>query len=122
MLPIIWSETALDDLDKILEYVAARNEAAATALQERIEASVEPVARHPYLFRAGRVAGTREIVAHPNYIVIYRVLAEHIEVSAVLHSRQQYPSDDEPQELSFVPIRSGLDAYVMLLLVNGATP
>jgi toxin ParE1/3/4 len=93
VLPIIWSETALDDLDKILDYVAAR--AAASALQERIEASVEPIARHPYLFRTGRVAGTREIVSPPNYVVVYRVLAEHIEISAVLHSRRQYPPDDE---------------------------
>lgn len=96
MLPIIWSEVALDDLDKILEYVGARNEAAAFALQERIEASVEPVARHPYMFRSGRVLSTREIVAHPNYVVTYRVLAEHIEISAVIHSRQQYPPGDEP--------------------------
>lgn len=48
------------------------------------------------MFRVGRVAGTREIVAHPNYIVVYRVLSDHIDVVAVLHSRQQYPPGDEP--------------------------
>lgn len=33
---------------------------------------------------------TREIVAHPNYIVVYRVLPDRIQVVEVLHSRQQY--------------------------------
>jgi plasmid stabilization system protein ParE len=43
------------------------------------------------MFRLGRVDGTREIVAHPNYIVVYRVVADRIEVTAVVHARRQYP-------------------------------
>jgi len=38
-----------------------------------------------------RVAGTREAIAHPNYIVIYRVHPDAVEVLDVVHSRQQYP-------------------------------
>ena len=29
---------------------------------------------HPLLGRAGRIKGTRELVAHPNYILFYRVV------------------------------------------------
>ena len=43
------------------------------------------------MFRMGRVEGTREIVARPNYIVVYRVLADMTLVSGVVHARQQYP-------------------------------
>lgn len=64
---------------------------AARRMREIIEASVLPAAEHPYLYRSGRIPGTREIVAHPNYIVVYRVAATAIEIVAVLHSRQQYP-------------------------------
>jgi len=56
-----------------------------------IESSVMPAAEHPYLFRAGREPGTREIVAHPNYIVVYRVTISTIEVVSVIHTRQLYP-------------------------------
>lgn len=35
--------------------------------------------------------GTRELVAHPNYLVVYQVGADAIEVVAVVHARQQYP-------------------------------
>jgi toxin ParE1/3/4 len=47
--------------------------------------------QHPYLYRLGRVSGTRELVAHPNYIVVYRVSATAIEIVSILHSRQQFP-------------------------------
>jgi len=52
---------------------------------------VSNLPQHPYLYRPGLVAGTREIVVHPNYVVIYRVTISAIEIINVLHSRQQYP-------------------------------
>ena len=45
----------------------------------------------PYLFRPGRVSGTRERVVHPNYIVVYQVGDDAIDILRVLHSRQRYP-------------------------------
>ena len=45
----------------------------------------------PYLFRSGRVSGAREHVVHPNYIVVYQVGEDVIDILRVLHSRQQYP-------------------------------
>lgn len=91
MIPIEWSESALDDLAVILGYIGARNSLAAEALLTRIERAVLPTSDHPYAFPVGRVAGTREIVAHPNYIIVYRVKIDCIEVLSVLHSRQEYP-------------------------------
>lgn len=91
MLPIRWRASAVDDLDAIIDYVAAHNPAAAELLRDRIETSVLPLSEHPYLFRPGRVPGTRELVAHPNYIVVYRVLADQIEVVTVVHTARRYP-------------------------------
>jgi len=56
-----------------------------------IEDAILPLRKHPYLFRPGRVAGTRELVAHPNYVIVYRVTETTIEVLSVLHARQHYP-------------------------------
>jgi toxin ParE1/3/4 len=91
MLPIVWSIKALDDLDGIVAFVAPRDFSAAVRLHDRIEQSILPTASHPYMFRSGRVEGTREIVAHPNYVVVYRVLSEMILVTAVVHARREYP-------------------------------
>ena len=91
MLPIRWSAGALDELDTIAGYIAQFNPSAAEELQALIEASVLPLSEHPYLYRIGRVTGTRELVAHPNYIVTYRVLADQIEITSVLHAAREYP-------------------------------
>ena len=91
MLPIFWRASARGDLREIVRYIAEESPQAARRMKSVIEDAILPAAEHPYLFRPGRVAGTREIVAHPNYIVVYRVAAERIEVTNVLHARQEYP-------------------------------
>ncbi|MFT4193580.1 type II toxin-antitoxin system RelE/ParE family toxin [Ottowia sp.] len=91
MLSIVWTDEARVDLLEIVSYVAERNPAAAVQLGRTIEESVWPLPAHPYLFRSGRMPGTREIVAHRNYIVVYRVELTSIEVLRVLHVRQEYP-------------------------------
>lgn len=94
MLPIIWSPGALLDLDRLTDYIDQDSHSAAFEMYERIQTSVEPISQHPYMFRTGRLPGTREIVAHPNYIVVYRVLIDRIVVEAVIHARQKYPPDE----------------------------
>lgn len=91
MLPIVWRATARDDLLQIIRYIANEDPNAARQLKERLESVVLPLAEHPYLYRFGRVPGTRELIAHPNYILVYRVAADAVEVVNVLHARQQYP-------------------------------
>lgn len=85
-----WRPEARADLLQILEYMSDRNLAAASELYQAIEAAVSALPQHPYLYRSGRVPATRELVVHPNYLVVYRV-TDRIEVVAVLHARQQYP-------------------------------
>ena len=54
-----------------------------------------PLAEHPYLYRqSDRIPGLREIVAHPNYLVLYRVTATHVEVVGVVHARRNFPGGD----------------------------
>jgi toxin ParE1/3/4 len=91
MLPVFWRLEARADLTAIVRFIANENPSAARRIRNLIEASVLPAAEHPYLYRAGAVPGTREIIAHPNYVVVYKVTAEHIEVVSILHVRQEYP-------------------------------
>jgi toxin ParE1/3/4 len=90
-LPLIWKLEARREFLDLIRYIAERSPQAARDMRRRIQASTLPAAEHPFLFREGRVPGTREIVAHPNYIVVYRVRSEWIEIVSVLHAREQYP-------------------------------
>jgi len=91
MLKLVWRPSARDDLRSIITYIAERNPVAATSLGQAIEACAERLPDHPFLYRPGRAPGTREAVVHPNYILVYRVTAEAVEVVGVVHARQRYP-------------------------------
>jgi toxin ParE1/3/4 len=91
VLKLVWRANALSDLETILSYIADRNVAAADELLAAVETCTERLPEHPFLYRKGRVDGTREAVVHPNYIVIYRVGADKVEIVNVVHARQQYP-------------------------------
>ena len=92
MLPIVWRESADADLAKIIDYIGQFDESAAERLWHRLRESVLPLSEHPYLYRQSeRVPGLREVVAHPNYVVLYRVKADCIEVVSVVHARREFP-------------------------------
>jgi len=92
MLPVLWLESADADVAEIVDYIGQYDIAAAERMWQRIRESVLPLSEHPYLYRSSeRAAGLREIVVHPNYIVLYQVTASHIEVVSVVHARRQFP-------------------------------
>jgi addiction module RelE/StbE family toxin len=92
MLPVFWTEAADEDLATITGYVAEYSPAAARRLWQRLKSSAISLSEHPYLFKESeRMPGYREIVAHPNYLVFYRVLADRVQIEMVAHARRLYP-------------------------------
>ena len=87
---IEWRPEARAELWQIIDYIGDRHLVAASELYQAIEAATSALPQHPYLYRFGRVPGTREIVVHPNYLVVYRV-TDRIEIVTVLHARREYP-------------------------------
>lgn len=89
-MEIIWSPEARSEVQAIVAYIADFDPVAARGIRQRLEAVVLPLAEHPYLFRSGRIVGTKELVVSPNYIIVYRV-TDHVSIISVLHARQEYP-------------------------------
>lgn len=46
---------------------------------------------HPQAFRRGRLPGTREMVVHPNYILVYSSDEGFITILRLLHSARNWP-------------------------------
>jgi toxin ParE1/3/4 len=88
-----WRQAARDDLLEIVDYISDDNPAAAQALKDEIEIKVSRLPDHPKLYRAGRVAGTREMVVHRNYLVVYAEDKDVISILRVLHGAQQWPPE-----------------------------
>lgn len=86
-----WRPRARQALQDIYEYIDDRSPSAADAMFATIVGAVAELADHPYIYRVGRVRNTREMVVHPNYLVVYRI-TDRIVILDVLHARQQYPN------------------------------
>jgi toxin ParE1/3/4 len=86
-----WNTTAVSDLLAIIDYISDDNPNAALALLDEINSKVEGLRAHPKRCRIGRVAGTRELVVRPNYVVVYTESLEVITVLRVLHAAQMWP-------------------------------
>jgi toxin ParE1/3/4 len=93
MLGLRWRPRALSRFQSIISYIYERDARAAERMRLRILDAIEMARMYPEMYRAGRRSGTREIVAHPNYIVIYRIMPGYIDVLTVVHARQKYPPD-----------------------------
>lgn len=87
---IEWSREAQEELWNIIDYIDDRNPQAALILQRGIETAVHSLSLNPFMCRLGRVDNTREIVVHPNYLIVYRIIG-HIEVLSVIHAKREYP-------------------------------
>ena len=82
----------MNDRDRIFDHIAEDNPQAALDLDTLFEQKADRLIDQPELYRAGRKRGTREMVVHPNYMVIYRVSKNTVEILRVKHSTQQWPT------------------------------
>jgi len=82
---------ALADRDAIMVHIAQDNPTAAIDLDLEFEAKAENARVRPKLYKAGRVKGTHEIVVRPNYVMVYRIIGNVVDVLRVLHAAQQWP-------------------------------
>ena len=91
-MEIIWRRVALNDLERIRQYIAQGNPGAGARIRAMIRTAVEQLADYPNLGRSGRVEGTRELViAGTPYVVVYRVFNNRLRILAVIHGARRWP-------------------------------
>jgi toxin ParE1/3/4 len=86
-----WRPLGVADRVAIMDYIAQDNPAAAIDLDDEFEAKAEQARQRPTLYKPGRIKGTREIVVRPNYVIVYRVAGDAVEVLRVLNAAQRWP-------------------------------
>jgi len=90
-MPLFWTPESIQDREDIYDFIEADNPAAALDLDEMFSEKALHLVDHPGLGRLGRVNGTREMVVHPNYILVYDVRADRVRVLRVLHAARRWP-------------------------------
>jgi toxin ParE1/3/4 len=91
MRNLIWRPEARRQYLESLDYIAERNLIASQRLDQSIVDQVALLQQHPFIGRVGRIENMRELVAHPNYLIIYRVDETEVWILRFLHARKQYP-------------------------------
>jgi plasmid stabilization system protein ParE len=91
-LEIAWTVGALNDLDRIQDFIARDSPTNAFRFASEMVTRADCVlALNPQIGRTGRVAGTREwVVPKTSYIIVYRV-GSRIELLAVMHAARLWP-------------------------------
>ena len=92
-MKIVWSRRAITHLTALRAYIAKDSEQNAAIVAQRILNAVGLLPTQPEMGRPGRILGTRElVVSNTRYIIPYRVRENRIELIAIFHGRQKWPS------------------------------
>ena len=91
MLEVRKTERFLADVEDIVVFVARDNLQGALDLEALLHSQTAQLADPNFSRRQGRVPGTWELVAHPNYVVVLQQTPTTVTVLAVLHVARQFP-------------------------------
>ncbi|NES18088.1 MAG: type II toxin-antitoxin system RelE/ParE family toxin [Symploca sp. SIO3E6] len=91
-MKVVWTNTAIEHLQSIHDYIAQNSKVYANRAIEKLLGRSQQIAEFPY---SGRTVSEfqdqsiREVISRP-YRIIYRIKANQIDVLAVVHSSQQF--------------------------------
>lgn len=89
---VLWTRSAEQDRADICDFIAQDNPLAAIRMDELFSAASGRLAEHPLLGRPGQVPGTRELIPHESYRLVYEVQADAVWILALVHTARLWPT------------------------------
>lgn len=90
-MKVVWAPEAEADRLAIIEYIANEDPGAAAHMDQLFSDAAAMLARFPMRGRPGAIVGTRELVPHGSYRLIYEIEGETVWVLTVVHAARQWP-------------------------------
>ena len=90
-MKLVWSELAIADRKAIFDHIHTDNPRAAAQLDARFDDAASRLGEHPEIGRRGRIAGTRELVVHRRYFLLYEIAGDAVTIHAVVHTSRKWP-------------------------------
>ena len=91
MTELRWAPEAIQDRLDIFDYISQENPSAAARLDELFSQSAASLTTQPLLGKTGLVAGTRELIPHPSYRLVYEIVGDIVWVLAIVHTARRWP-------------------------------
>jgi toxin ParE1/3/4 len=90
-MKVLWTLSAEQDRADIVDFIANDNPLAAIRMDELFSAAVGRLAEHPLLGRSGQIPGTRELIPHESYRLVYEVRADTVWILTLVHTARLWP-------------------------------
>ncbi len=91
-MKVFWAAAAEKDRADILDYISRDNPIAAIRMDELFSDAAARLTKHPRLGKAGSIPGTRELIPHESYRLVYEVRGEKLWILALVHTARMWPA------------------------------
>ena len=88
---VVWTPEAEQDRADIWDYIAVDNPGAATRMDELFSEAAARLAAHPKMGKTGKIPGTRELIPHESYRLVYEIERETLWMLALVHAARPWP-------------------------------
>jgi toxin ParE1/3/4 len=89
---VVWTRAAIKDRGAIFDHILEIIPQAALRMDEVFSDAADRLASSPRIGAIGRVAGTRELIPHESYRLVYEISAEEVWILAVVRTARRWPS------------------------------
>ena len=90
---VAWTREAEADRLAIIDHIADEDPGAAARMDQVFSDSAASLARLPLRGRSGTIAGTRELIPHESYRLVYEIEGETVWILVLIHTARQWPPD-----------------------------
>lgn len=91
-MKVIWTPEAQQDREDIWNFIVSDNPQAAIRMDKLFSNTVARLTEHPALGQPGKISGTRELIPHDSYRIVYEIRQETVWILALVHTARQWPS------------------------------
>lgn len=89
---VVWTPEAEQDRADIWDYIAADSPRSAAGMDELFSQAAARLHDYPYLGMQGKISGTRELMPHENYRLVYEIEQEIVWILALVHTARLWPA------------------------------
>lgn len=92
---VVWTPEAEQDRADIGDFIADDNLRAAARMDELFETAAARLAKHPRLGRPGIIIGTRELIPHESFRMVYEIKDKTVWILSLVHTSRRWPPIQE---------------------------
>ncbi len=88
---VVWTPEAQQDRADVWDYIAADNPRAAVRMDALFSDTAARLAEHPELGKPGKIPGTRDLIPHESYRLVYEINGDTVWILTLVHNARQWP-------------------------------